>query len=101
MITINGKSIPKLIAKPLILAEPTKIKSTHLIAAPFTGSFTEPGRFTIANWMYHLNLSHSAVHERMKPYRQRRRIPPPDGYDPWAWWHPQTALEYLQKYKKR
>lgn len=97
MITIIGKSIPKLIAKPDIPAKTIKKKSTHLIAEPYTGS----DKYRIQNFMFDLPLSHSAVHERMKPYRIRRRIPPPDGKDPWVWWHPQTALEYLQKYKKR
>jgi hypothetical protein len=56
-ITMNGK--------PLTLVKPKKKKSTHLKAETYTGSFTEPGKFRKANWMYYLNLSHSAIHARM------------------------------------
>lgn len=96
MITIIGKSIQKLIAEPDIPAKTIKKKSTHIIAEPYSGS----GDFTIANLMYHLELSHSAVHARMMPSRKRRRIPPPDGAAPWTW-QPATAYEYLRKYQPK
>jgi len=102
-VTIKGKFIPKMIATPFVPAKPIKKKSTHVIEQCYLGSFTEPGKFRVANWMYYLDLSHSAVRERMRPY-SRRRIPPPDGKDGSVgkktkeWWHPATAFEYLKKY---
>ena len=77
--------------KLLILAKPKRKRSTHLIAEPYTGS----GKFRKANFMYHLGLSHSAVHARMKHFH-RHPMPPPEGFDPWAWWNPQDAWEYIR-----
>lgn len=96
MITINGKIIPKLIANPLVPSEPKRKRRTHVDPEPYAGS----GDFTVANMMYHLDLSHSAVNDRTKPTRKRRRIPTPDGAAPWTW-QIATALEYLRRFQPK
>ena len=76
---------------------PAKLKKkrrTHVEPEPYRGS----GDFTLANFMYYLDLSHSAVHARTSPTCKRRRIPPPDGSANLTWLLA-TALEYLRKYQ--
>jgi len=77
-------------------APPKKKRSTHVKAEVYGGS----GDFTIANWMYYLNLCHSAVNARTKTTRYRRGIPPSDGSSPWTW-KPETAFECLKTLKPK
>lgn len=89
-VTINGKSIT--------MTSPPKKSSTHTKARPYRGSLSEPGRFRISNWMYILNMSHSAFYERLKrPYKYKHPVPSPDGKDPRPYWNTETVRAFLEK----
>ena len=100
MLTIKCKpsvpTEPPMSGEVLAPAKQKKKRRTHVAAEPYSGS----GDFTIANWMFYLELSHSAVHAHLKPTCKRRRLPQPDGSAPFTWM-PETAWEYLKKYLSR
>jgi hypothetical protein len=87
-IFINGKPF----TPPI---HPKKKKSGHTKARPYPGSLDEPGRFRVANWMYILNRSHSAVYARLNPHH-RHPLPPPDGHDPNPFWHISTVRTHCK-----
>jgi hypothetical protein len=92
--TITFKNSQPVKNETPVPSEPKRKRRTHIEPEPYSGS----GDFTLANFIYHLDLSHSAVHARTSPSCKRRRISPPDGSNPWTW-KLATALEYLRKYQ--
>ena len=82
--------------KSNIVPDSSKKKSGHTKAKEYHGTLNQPGRFRVANWMFLLNISHSAFYARMK-YYHKYPLPQPDGTDGRPYWSTSTVLTYMQE----
>lgn len=89
----------KLFISGVAVSAPAKTKEKrkrtgHIEPQAFAGSLDEPGKVRVANLMAMLDLSHSALYERMK----KHKVPPPDGYDgspERPYWHTSTIKAFV------
>lgn len=95
-IIVNGKPFTPDGKSHTLVVHHKKSKRGHTKARAYPGSLDEPGRFRVANWMYILNRSHSAVYERLKPHH-KHALPAPDGHDPNPFWDTSTVRNYNKK----